>query len=120
MTRKLIRYALYLCGSLLLAVLLYGVAAVLLGNWRIQAQNGAEKADITVYLISNGAHTDITMPLHPSRLFVGAVRIAARHGRRQPERTLYRRGLGRPQILSGNADVGRFDRRHRIARDWRA
>ena len=67
MMRKLIRYALYLCGSLLLAVLLYGAAAVLLGNWRIQAQNGAEKADITVYLISNGAHTDIAMPLrHPA------------------------------------------------------
>lgn len=64
MMRKLIRYALYLCGSLLLAVLLYGAAAVLLGNWRIQAQKGAEKADITVYLISNGAHTDIAMPLH--------------------------------------------------------
>ena len=29
MMRKLIRYALYLCGSLLLAVLLYGAAAVL-------------------------------------------------------------------------------------------
>lgn len=50
--------------GLLIAVLSYGAMAWLLGHWRIAAEPIQSNRVVTLYLLSNGVHTDIVMPYH--------------------------------------------------------
>lgn len=47
-------------------ILFYGATAWLLGHWHVDAEP-VSQADVEIYLISNGVHTDIAMPWqHPA------------------------------------------------------
>ncbi|WII92219.1 TIGR02117 family protein [Kingella negevensis] len=50
------------CAAIFALLLLYGAAAWGLGNWKVQ-QRAPLQSGIAVYIISNGVHTDIALPI---------------------------------------------------------
>ena len=51
------------CAALSAAAALYFAAAWVLGNWRTRPPRPAEPRPVAVYLVSNGVHSDIVMPV---------------------------------------------------------
>lgn len=59
--RPLLKKAACLTGAVLTVPLVYLAAAWLLGNWTVNAQNNG--SDVELYLVSNGVHVDLVVPL---------------------------------------------------------
>ena len=51
------------CAALSAAAALYFAAAWVLGNWHTRPPRPAEPRPVAVYLVSNGVHSDIVMPV---------------------------------------------------------
>lgn len=63
MLRKLVRYAKKILGFSLGLLMSYGLLVLVLGNVAYHEFRAAERPFVTIYLVSNGVHTDIVMPM---------------------------------------------------------
>jgi len=60
---KTIKYMGYVFGLLLLLILLYMLAAYILPKISVNSSKANKTADIEIYIITNGVHTDLVLPI---------------------------------------------------------
>lgn len=67
-TRKLLKSGVLLVSALVVSLLLYGLAVLLLGAIPVNREYRAPSQGVTIYLRSNGIHTDLVLPVVTSQI----------------------------------------------------